>query len=72
MAQVEFVAVFLILLRQHRIDAVSLDGETKEQTNRELDSRTRDSLSILTLQMNHIYDVPAGSDKGLRLRLSRR
>ena len=72
MAQVEFVAVFLTLLRQHRIDAVPLLGETRVEVDERLDMRMQNSFSILTLQMEDVYGVPETSDKGLMLRLSRR
>lgn len=70
MAQVEFVAIFLTLLRRHRIEVVPLrikdgvDGggngwreETREEVNARLDALMRDSISILTLQMVGVYDV---------------
>lgn len=72
MAQVEFIAVFATLLRHHRIDAVPLNGETRAQTDVRLDRRMQGSISILTLQMENVYDIPKGSDKGLMLRVSRR
>ncbi|EME43155.1 cytochrome P450 monooxygenase-like protein [Dothistroma septosporum NZE10] len=78
MAQVEFVSIFLSLFRKHEIQAVPLKVgtggkiESKEQIERRLDARMRDSISILTLQMNDVYNVPEGSDKGLRLRLLKR
>lgn len=72
MAQVEFVAIFLKLLQHHRIDAVLLDGETRADVDNRLDMRMKNSISILTLQMEDVYDVSDTSDKGLTLRLCRR
>ncbi|KAK4897815.1 hypothetical protein LTR27_004587 [Elasticomyces elasticus] len=71
MAKVEFSAVMLTLLRRSRLEAVSLKGESREQTDRRLDARMRDSMSILTLQMNNVYDM-ADSEKALKLRMVRR
>lgn len=70
MAQVEFTAVILALLRHHRIDAVPLEGESEEEVNSRLDALMRNSISILTLQMDGVYDV--ADNKGLKLRLSKR
>lgn len=72
MAQVEFTAIFLTLLRQHRIDAVALPGETRGETDARLDRTMRNSMSVLTITMKDVYDVPAGSEKGLKLGLTRR
>jgi hypothetical protein len=46
--------------------------ETRTEVESRLDARMRDSISLLTLQMNDIYDVEEGKDKGLKLRLSKR
>jgi len=74
MAQVEFTAIFLTLFRRHRIEAVSatIDGreETEAEKNARLDALMGDSISILTLQMQGIYDV--GEEKGVRVRFGRR
>ncbi|KAH8810899.1 cytochrome P450 [Xylogone sp. PMI_703] len=77
MAQVEFTAIFLKLFQKHRIEAVLIktasgDLETKSQLESRLDATMEDSISVLTLQMNHVYDVEEGQDKGLRLRLIKR
>ena len=77
MAQVEFVAIFLRLFQGHRIEAVRLktaegEVESRDMMERRLDARMRDSISILTLQMNDVYDVEEGQEKGLKLRLIRR
>ena len=72
MAQVEFTAIFLTLLRQHRIDAVPMEGETRDETDKRLDETMHNSMSILTMTMKDVYDVPADSEKGLKLALVRR
>ena len=72
MAQVEFVGIFLTLLRRHKISAVALENESREQMDHRLDMRMRDCISILTLQMNNVYDVADSQDKGLKLRISKR
>lgn len=75
MAQVEFTAIFLTLFRRHRIEVVPLvvDGqeEPAAQLNARLDALMKDSISILTLQMQGVYDAE-GDDKGLRVRFSKR
>ncbi|KAF2768769.1 cytochrome P450 [Teratosphaeria nubilosa] len=70
MAQVEFCAVVLALLRQHRIEAVSKAGETRRDVEARLDAAIRDSISVPTLQMDGVYDAKAGG--GLPMRLTRR
>ena len=72
MAQVEFVAIFLTLLRRNKIDAVLLDGETSEDVDKRLDMRMRDSQSILTSQMKNVYDVSESDENALSLKISRR
>jgi cytochrome P450 len=72
MAQVEFAAIFLKLFQKNRIEAVAEKGETREQMEKRLDARMKDSISILTLQMNGVYDVGDGEKGGLKLRLSKR
>lgn len=72
MAQVEFAAIFLKLLHKNRIEAVAEAGETRVQMEERLDARMKDSISILTLQMNGVYDVGDGENRGLKLRLSKR
>ncbi|CAJ2509377.1 Uu.00g144030.m01.CDS01 [Anthostomella pinea] len=71
MAQVEFTAVILILLRRSRAEAVPLPGEDTAQVKHRLDARMKNSVSILTLQMDGVYDATS-EDKGLKLRLARR
>ena len=71
MAQVEFTSVMLTLLRQCRLEPAPLASENVKQTNERLEARMRDSISVLTLQMNDVYDVK--DDRGgLPLRLVRR
>jgi hypothetical protein len=72
MARVEFTAIFLTLLRQYRLVAVPLKGETRSEIDARLDRTMRNSMSILTLVMTEVYDVPADSDKGLKLGLTPR
>lgn len=75
MAQVEFTAIFLTLFRRHRIEAVRLtiDGkeETTSQLHARLDALMKDSISILTLQMKGVYDVNDDAG-GLGVRFSKR
>lgn len=71
MAQVEFAAVVLTLLHRHRVEAVPVfGGESPRQVEDRLEAQLNDSMSILTLQMNGVYD--AGEKGGLPLRLSQR
>ena len=72
MAQVEFVAIFLTLLRRHKIEAVALKGEDRAEVDARLDRRMKESVSILTLQMDNIYGVSDSADKGLMLKVSKR
>lgn len=71
-AQVEFVTVFLILLQRHKIEAVPLENESRADMERRLDTRMKDSMSILTLQMNNVYDVSDSAGKGIKLKLAKR
>ena len=58
MAQVEFTAVMLTLLRHHRIEAAPLtEGETRAQMDARLDARLRNSRWVTVLQMNGVFDV---------------
>ncbi|KAJ4422651.1 hypothetical protein N0V82_002655 [Gnomoniopsis sp. IMI 355080] len=77
MAQVEFTATFLRLFQAHRVEAVALDKgngavETKEELEKRLDDRMKSSITMLTLQMNDVYDVAEGDERGLKLRLVQR
>ena len=88
MAQVEFTAVMLTLLRKHRICAPAQsclpesDGyektqgsgrlEARECVERRLNEKLKDGISILTLQMKDVYDVGEDGSKGLVLRLAKR
>jgi cytochrome P450 len=77
MALVEFTAIFLKLFDKHRIEVVSLktpsgDFETRVQLESRLDAMMRDSIPVLTLQMNNVYDIEEGQDNGLKLRLNKR
>lgn len=70
MGQVEFVAVMLKLLQQHRIDAVPLTGENSRDVEQRLDELLRNSIPKMTLIMDGIYNV--GTTGGVRMRLTRR
>ena len=73
MAQVEFTAIFMTLLRKFRVDASMNEGMTRADIDKVLDAQILDSMSVVTLQMNGVYDVDAKhATKGLRLQLSRR
>lgn len=72
MAQVEFAAIFLTMLRRHRIDAVAAPGESREEVDAKLSKRMSDSISILTTQMKDVYDVAEGDENGLSLSISPR
>lgn len=77
MAQVEFAAIFLRLFQAHRVEAVPLvkdtgAAETTEELERRLDGRMKNSISLLTLQMNDVYDVAEGDERGLKVRLVQR
>lgn len=72
MAQVEIVAIFLTLLRNHHFGPSLLPGETLDQAYAKLEKRMSDSISILTVQMRDIYDVDESSEAGLKLKISKR
>jgi cytochrome P450 len=80
MAQVEFTTIFLRLLSVCRIEAepldISFDGamrkESREEIDGRLDAQIRNSISLLTLQMNGVYNVDDAKGEGLKLRLTRR
>lgn len=70
MAQVEFVAAMLTLLKRHRIERVPLEGEDAEGAEKRLDARLRDSRWVTVLQMNSVFEPREG--QGLPLRIVRR
>lgn len=70
MAQVEFTSIFLTLFRKYRLEAVPEKGESREELEARLDARMQESFSILTLQMQDVYNVD--EEKGIRLKLSAR
>nr|OQO16771.1 hypothetical protein B0A51_14993 [Rachicladosporium sp. CCFEE 5018] len=81
MAQVEFTAIFLGLFRRHRIEAVPLQigdhEETLSERNARLDALMKDSVSLLTLQMQGVYHAADASGaatpgKGVNVRISKR
>lgn len=70
MAQVEFTAVILTLLRRYRVDAVPLNGEGCKETEARLDAGLRDSSWVTVLQMNNVFDPKP--NEGLPMKFSRR
>jgi cytochrome P450 len=72
MAQVEFVAIFLTLLKDYQVEAAMVDGESKEASVENLEKRMQDSISLLTLQMRDVYDITETDPAGLKLRFSKR
>ncbi|KAK6503591.1 hypothetical protein TWF481_008604 [Arthrobotrys musiformis] len=81
MAQVEFVAIFLVLLRDYRLEAMKLvirdaSGEEREETDDELRERivrlVNKSVSKVTQEMD-VYNIADGEhSRGLGFRLIRR
>ncbi len=75
MAQVEFTSIFLMLFRRHCIEAVALqkaDGvlEGRSEVEERLEKSMEDSIAILTLQMQNVYNQKEG--EGIKLRVARR
>ncbi|OAQ64573.1 cytochrome P450 monooxygenase [Pochonia chlamydosporia 170] len=70
MAQVEFTAVMLTLLRRHRIDVVPLVGEGRKETEDRLDAALCDSSWVTVLQMNNVFDPKP--NEGLPMKFSKR
>jgi len=70
MGQVEFVAVMLKLLQEHRIDALPLMEESPRDVEQRLDGLLRNSVPKMTLIMDGIYNV--GETGGVRMRLTKR
>ncbi|KAJ5502995.1 Cytochrome P450 [Penicillium fimorum] len=70
MAQVEFVAVILKLLQHHRIDAIPIAGEEREDVEQRLDKVMSGCIPKMTLVMEGIYD--ARKTGGVPIRLTRR
>ncbi|KAF3941686.1 hypothetical protein ABW19_dt0209551 [Dactylella cylindrospora] len=85
MAQVEFTAILLTLLRYHRLEAVKIkvsdsNGGVRDETDEELKARIsmliKGSISKVTLEMD-VYDITekdikVGERRGLGLRLVHR
>ena len=57
MSQVEFVSVFMTILRRFRVEVVHKGIETADEATKRVLACTEDSQSRLTLQMNHPNDV---------------
>ncbi|KAI0440524.1 cytochrome P450 [Xylaria telfairii] len=72
MAQVEFTAVLLAILRGHRISATLLEGEGQAELEQRLDTRLRDSRWVTVLQMNGVFDVKGEESEGLSITISKR
>ncbi|KAK3290834.1 cytochrome P450 [Chaetomium fimeti] len=72
MAQVEFVAAILTLLKQHRIERVPLGDEDWEAAGARLDARLRDSRWVTVLQMNDVFEPNEAKGEGLRLKIAKR
>ena len=64
MSQVEFVSAFYTILRHCTIEPVLQDGESLDQARHRLNEILRDSLPLITLQMQRPEEV--------RLRWTRR
>ena len=73
MAQVEFTAVMLTLLRRHRVEAVPLKDEGgRPEVEARLDARLKDSRWVTVLQMNGVFGPREDKEEGLWMRFSRR
>ena len=70
MAQVEFVAAMMTLLRRCKIEAVPLPGETPSDVMDRLDQRLNNSIWRTVLEMEDVYRPCHG--KGLNMRLVQR
>lgn len=70
MAQVEFVAVMMTLLRRCKIEAVPLPGEIPADVMDQLDQRLNNSIWRTVLEMEDVYRPCHG--KGLNMRLVQR
>lgn len=57
MAQVEFLSLVFTLFRQARVKPVVKEGETAEMASDRIVKVTKDSMPLLTLQMNKPADV---------------
>ncbi|KAK5625756.1 hypothetical protein RRF57_001472 [Xylaria bambusicola] len=72
MAQVEFTAVLLAIMKGHRISATPLEGEGQAELEQRLDARLRDSRWVTVLQMNGVFGVKEEEGEGLSIRISKR
>ncbi|KAJ6172786.1 hypothetical protein N7470_001853 [Penicillium chermesinum] len=70
MAQVEFTAVLMTLLKGHRIEGTPLAGEQPADTEKRLARRLTDSRWVTVLQMNGVFDPK--EDEALSMRLAKR
>lgn len=70
MAQVEFVAVIMTLLKRCKIEAVPLSGEVQSDIMNRLDQRLNNSIWRTVLEMEDIFNAFNG--KGINMRLVQR
>lgn len=70
MAQVEFTAVLMTMLKGHRIEATPLAGESSAEVQARLDSRLKDSQWVTVLQMNGVFSPK--KEEALSMRFTRR
>lgn len=66
MAQVEFTAVMMTMLKGHRIEATPLAGEANVDIEKRLDGRLKNSQWVTVLQMNGVFDPKEGEALGMR------
>ncbi|KAI5247618.1 cytochrome P450 [Aureobasidium subglaciale] len=70
MAQVEFAAVLMTILRERRVEATPLEGERQSDVMARLDKRLDNSVWRTVLEMEDIFDPRPG--RGLDMRLVQR
>lgn len=70
MSQVEFTSIFLMLFRRHRIEAVASKGESRNDVEARLERSMEDSIAILTLQMQNVYNQKEG--EGIKIAVVKR
>ncbi|KAI5236314.1 cytochrome P450 [Aureobasidium subglaciale] len=70
MAQVEFVAVLMTILRERKVEAIPLTGEGQSDVMARLDKRMGNSVWRTVLEMEDVFDPLPG--RGLNMRLVQR
>ena len=70
MSQVEFTSIFLMLFRRHRIEAVASKNESRNDVEARLERSMEDSIAILTLQMQNVYNQKEG--EGIKIAVVKR